>query len=320
MNNTDKGNIVTYSNRNCVFYTPSAVYGDYDNKYLFKTKWKENTQYTISFDILKTGANNRTVDIVYTDETYSQISNLTAVDTWEHKTITSTVGKTIKYIKPSYTAGNTYIDINSFMVEEGTTASQYITNQTQTKTFPLGTEKLYLGDYLADDGIHHVRAQKIYDGSSDEDWSRTGNAGSGATIRYTISNPGMKLVRAQVVSNMFYQWGGNQTDNFIMTHANSNIFWIGSTQIDSLADLTEFRQWLSENNLIVEYELEEEEIVPYTQEQQIAYNEIKSMLSYEGQTNIYSTNTTSPIFDVEAYQNTKLLLENIENRLTLVEG
>ena len=46
--------------------------------------------------------------------------------------------------------------------------------------------------------------------------------------------------------------------------------------------------------------------------------EISKTLSYQGQTNI--TSNTIALFDVEAYQSTKLILQNIDSRLTLVEG
>lgn len=46
--------------------------------------------------------------------------------------------------------------------------------------------------------------------------------------------------------------------------------------------------------------------------------EISKTLSYQGQTNI--TSNTIAMFDVEAYQSTKLILENLDSRLTLVEG
>ena len=46
--------------------------------------------------------------------------------------------------------------------------------------------------------------------------------------------------------------------------------------------------------------------------------EISKTLSYQGQTNI--TSNTIALFSVEAYQSTKLILQNLDSRLTLVEG
>ena len=48
---------------------------------------------------------------------------------------------------------------------------------------------------------------------------------------------------------------------------------------------------------------------------------INNAISYEGQTNISGTSSgINPLFDVEAYQSTKLLLENALNRLELLES
>ena len=68
-------------------------------------------------------------------------------------------------------------------------------------------------------------------------------------------------------------------------------------------------QYQNETPVIVEYELEEEVIVPYTSAQQEVYNQIKQALSYEEQTNIRgSSNGSNPIFSVEAYQDAKVIL------------
>ena len=48
---------------------------------------------------------------------------------------------------------------------------------------------------------------------------------------------------------------------------------------------------------------------------------INNAISYYEQTNISGTSSgINPLFDVEAYQNTKLILENLDNRLSLIEG
>ena len=84
-------------------------------------------------------------------------------------------------------------------------------------------------------------------------------------------------------------------------------------------DLAAFKSWLSTHNIILYYELKtaiEEQITDATLISQL--EEISKALSYQGQTNI--TSNTIALFDVEAYQSTKLILENLDSRLTLVEG
>ena len=91
---------------------------------------------------------------------------------------------------------------------------------------------------------------------------------------------------------------------------------IRNTPFTSISD---FKTWLSTHNTIVYYILEtptDTEITDATLISQL--EEISKTLSYQGQTNI--TSNTIALFDVEAYQSTKLILENLDSRLTLVEG
>ena len=84
-------------------------------------------------------------------------------------------------------------------------------------------------------------------------------------------------------------------------------------------DLAAFKSWLSTHNTILYYVLAtptDTEITDTTLISQL--EEISKTLSYQGQTNI--TSNTIALFNVEAYQSTKLILENLDSRLTLVEG
>lgn len=122
INNSSVAYLEIRDNRLCLNYNANAGYNDYDNKYMFKTDWKENTQYTISCDIYS-GSTTGNIRIVYTDNT----SNNTTItsNTWTHLTLTSTANKTIKYITAYYMSGRTYIDLDTFMINEGTTALPY---------------------------------------------------------------------------------------------------------------------------------------------------------------------------------------------------
>lgn len=125
INNSNIASILNFDNRHCLLYSAQAGYGDYANKYLFKTEWKENTQYTFQLDVRKQTATNTTIAIEYTDGTNATFPAVSAINNWEHITYTSASNKTIKYIRPNYTDGGTFIDLNTFMVEEGSTATSY---------------------------------------------------------------------------------------------------------------------------------------------------------------------------------------------------
>ena len=84
----------------------------------------------------------------------------------------------------------------------------------------------------------------------------------------------------------------------VCAFANNKNLHINISGITTLAD---FKTWLSTHNTTVEYELAEEEITPYTSEQQTAWEQIKQLKSYYEQTNISgSSDEVSPIFEVTA--------------------
>ena len=178
-----------------------------------------------------------------------------------------------------------------------------------------------LGDYLADDGIHHLKKQIVLNGT--ENWA----IGFHGTNSYQLRIIGIKYPLSTYDTKVFIKSSHfrgipitnrlTSGDNVIYLDTSPTIY-IRNTSFTSISD---FKTWLSTNNVTIEYELANEEITPYTAEQQQVYNLRKKALSYEEQTNISgSSGESNPIFDVEAYQSTKLILENLDSRLTLVEG
>ncbi|MBR3163583.1 MAG: hypothetical protein IKF17_05750 [Clostridia bacterium] len=194
----------------------------------------------------------------------------------------------------------------NIQLEQGTTATAYTPHKKQTYTFPLGTQRLMLGDYLADDGIHHG---EIYSRLTvNDNWIKNGT-------RYELDLDGYSDGLHSIICTHFTQ-ASNWTEH--TSSVNNTIILYKATSWDKtrisintndFSTLAEFKQFLNDNSVYAEYELAEEEITPYTTEQQQAYNEIKQALSYEEQTNISgSSDEANPIFSVEAYQSMKLVL------------
>ena len=210
--------------------------------------------------------------------------------------------------------------LDTFQFEKGLTATPYTPHQDQTFTFPLGTEKMYLGDYLADDGIHHVRNRQIVNSSSIIEYISTYKYFRVRLDHKSISN------RSNPFSNYFSKVTANGTR---IASANTAFYvWLFDENGIFEADVANFKAFADEcennnNPLAIEYNLEKEEITPYTPAQQEVYNAIKEAISYEGQTNISgSSEEANPIFEVEAYQSTKLILDEIDNlkaRVSLLE-
>ena len=227
-----------------------------------------------------------------------------------------------------YKGNATFVAPNDAQIENGTTATTYVEHKEQTFTFPLGNEKLMLGDYLADDGIHHVRGQVVLNGNSNEVYGvgSEGDTTNGFTVftGFNISNIKQGFDKI-VLSNKFRFIEREQltsTDiNFITAGVSSIVVINIERSALSEASATGFKTWLQSNPVTVEYELAEETITPYTSAQQTVYNAIKEAISYEEQTNISgSSGGSNPIFDVEAYQSTKLVLQDFATAIVALGG
>lgn len=168
------------------------------------------------------------------------------------------------------------------------------------------------GSYLADDGVHNVRGQKILDGSDDEGW-----VDNAVSNHYSIHKN--KFINVNAPS------GSTNTlcSHFVnVTSGNSNAgrFYTGGSYFNfnnnGFATLSEFKQWLSNNPITVEYELAEEEIVPYTEEQQEAWNNIKKLTSYKNTTNILTSSETEVIY----YKDLETMFNNINTAIVSLGG
>lgn len=165
---------------------------------------------------------------------------------------------------------------------KGTEILDYEPYKSQVAYFPLAEgQKLMEGSYLADDGIHHSRGQVVFDGSDDENWQieGTNNFYSNIVIQNSKSSS-LVLCNYQKSINK----GLGESENCFIS--NSKKFNFQSDTINHT--VADFKNWLSTHNLIVEYELAEEEVVPYTAEQQTAWNKIKALMTYKNITNITS--------------------------------
>lgn len=187
--------------------------------------------------------------------------------------------------------GNGYSFTNyklKLQLEQGV-ATEYEENQEQTVYFPLAEgQKLYKGSYLADDGIHNVRGQVILDGSNDEDW--TVYAVSDAfsytyVVRILGSAVGLQKSLCSHFKNVNYTWVNTigKVGQYCDHPSSVNKYF--NTDKSTLAL---WKAWLQSNPITVEYELPEEEIIPYNTEQQAAWNSIRELHTYKTVTHIYS--------------------------------
>ena len=209
-----------------------------------------------------------------------------------------------------------------------TVANKEKTEQ-QTVTFPLAEgQRLMLSDYLASDGIHHVRKQMELDGT--EDWALALTNTDTLTFQIVNNNLPVKIPNDNdeivMISNYFKGFSRNQFNNDKETESISPNISNGSKAIiitinkTTAENLNDFKSWLAAQKqaatpVIIEYELAEEEVEAYTEEQQEAYNQLINLKAYEEETNVYSTNSTSPIFKVTAVKDINSVITQLNTVL-----
>lgn len=186
-------------------------------------------------------------------------------------------------------------------INKGTVAKAYEPYKQQTECFPLSEgQKLYKNSYLADDGIHHKRNQVVLDGSDDEGWTLlnpkknsyklsnfiNGNGNYNSFNYPILSNYFKSDTQANVfegVKNTIQALGGNVNGLYISFGKDSDI--------NSVSLLRTFlkAKYDAGTPVIVEYELAEEEIVPYTETQKEAWEKLRHFTLFRGINNITST-------------------------------
>lgn len=180
---------------------------------------------------------------------------------------------------------------NNLQIEEGNTQTDFEEYEGITLPFSLTDgQKIYDRDYLADDGIHHVKTQYTFNGTEG--------------FQKSSSYPG-SFYR----SWSYFQKVGKTRVLFLCTHLKyvatdseysigkclsdgSCSLWLGNS--NEFPNVTAFQTYLAEQYqngtpVTIEYPLAQEEIEPYTQIQQQQYNAIKKAKSCNNITYIFST-------------------------------
>lgn len=166
-----------------------------------------------------------------------------------------------------------------------------LSNQDGSKTkqinFPLSEgQKLMKGDYLARDGIHHVRKQKTLPNATN--LIETNVFGTDCKLAYyplegseaTGRNYDFKSNKIAPANEVWGQYKGYKNGT------NINVL----TTLDDT--LENFNSKISGS--IVEYELAEEEIEEYTETQKEIYNNLTHLIMYNGQNTLSSSNELKP--------------------------
>lgn len=260
-------------------------------------------------DIVTQGTStNMLMMFYYEDETeYARYISPTYVSKSLPLNIIKNVTKVRIYSQDGYNSSqNVTTTFKNLMISKN--GGDYVPHEEQTITFPLAEgQVLHEEDYLAEDGIHHKRKTVILDGT--ENWSVIQD-----NIFYITLND-IKLLAEAMSSHFAYTQKKltDLNDNEFTTMAGQGYsVWIkreGLTLDQWKAYLAE--QYANGTPITVEYDLAEEEIEPYTAEQQVAYNKIKELYSYEDVTHISSDDEIKPKYEVTYLRDLQKLFNNM---------
>ena len=188
-----------------------------------------------------------------------------------------------------------------------------LSNQDGSKTkqinFPLSEgQKLMKGDYLARDGIHHVRKQIELNGT--ENWRMPATNEENAVfcnLQNTTIYDYASDYDVQLSSH--FLWKGRKAgyQNALDTSGvgistfieknNKYVYFVVPLSIASTVE--EWKTWLTEQKqmgtpVIMEYKLTKEEIELYIKTQQEVYNNLTHLIMYNGQNTLTSSNELKP--------------------------
>lgn len=203
-------------------------------KDLVDYKFKENTQYTISFDIkVASDGHSGRISIDYSDGTTNRTAYINSTE-YTHYELVSRADKTITKIYYGYSSNRT-ITIKNVQLEEGTEETSYAPYRGKTTLIPLNAT-LCDGDYLdTDEGVeHHANTTANV---SEYTWTY-----SSSRVAFNRQFSDYKI--GEIIISDEYTWGGrigsasdvtNKPDMTIWYQDNGQVF-IKDSRYTTLAD------------------------------------------------------------------------------------
>ena len=295
-------------NKNCIVFLNTQFRSEKGFKGL-KFNYKKNTRYVIRgkfriYDTSITSGKDLWVGAYDKDGNSIGHDNYQANGSkWIQFSFLTDINSSFDHIGFSYgTAEYWCLDMDSLEIYEGTSVREVPKSQVQTITFPLAEgQKLYEGSYLAADGIHNKRTQiKLL--SSDDNFFVS------ALGTYQVFGRTQKGVKqgSRLLSNYFKDYGSVSAIKDTVGIANDSTADRIYVSNGISTTLDEFKDWLNKcenagRPVIVEYELAEEEIIPYTTTQRQIYDKLKALTIKDGYTHLSINGLGSISLDYNGY-------------------
>ena len=205
---------------------------------------------------------------------------------------------------------------------------KFVIHEEQILTFPLKEgQLLHLGDYLADNGIHHKKQTIVFDGT--ENIIIAYNDETIDSFRIAINSKYNQMLGYQIDDKCSHfknlghtpAWG-RQANTFALSSEGYLYIFFEKNKITSE---TEAKNWITEqyNNgtpLTAEGTLEEEYVEPYTEEQQAVYNELKNLILYKGYNYITCTDETKCKMQLTYRPDNNIKIKSLEERVAALEN
>lgn len=195
-------------------------------------------------------------------------------------------------------------------ISKGIVPTEFEKYKSNSWIFPLEPgQKLYEGSYLAEDGIHNTRTQKEFSGAKEERFEINTNYSTESMLVAQILVNDMKTGTQNIISN-YFSYNSITKTGTIKAAGNYLLFGLDKS---TFPDIETFKTFLAqkkaeENPVLVEYELAEEEIIPYTEAQQAVTNE--KLYTYKNVTNISVDNELATL-DITYKKDIETMFNNI---------
>lgn len=275
--------------------------------------------YRLTVDVIS-GNISSAITISLRDENNEVIDNVNISNTGASKTITTT--KETKYIGTYLAVGKVFNKYKiRIQLEKGSTSTEFQPHAEQNISFPLEEGQVFAqNDYIDDDGIHHVRQQKIYNGS--EDW-RQWSASLENVERFYLNIDGSKLNKDTLTNRFSYELSTGDYEHFRYSTTQGKdsqfVLFINKSRLETV-NVAGLKKWLQENLLEIEYELAEEVVEPFTEEQARVWEQIKKIKTYKNVTHISSEDETPATMDMVYVRDLQTYLDNLNTRIEVLES
>lgn len=305
--------------KNCIVFTNASYRATFGFKGL-QGRYKKNTQYVVRFkarcydtsisgsSALFIQAYNKNGDLIGSD------SHNAHGATWMQFSFVTNTNSSLDYIDFSCGKQTEWcIDLDSFEIYAGTSVKAVDKNEDTDAVIQFNKgQKLMEGDYLADDGIHHIKTQIVLDGVTDGLKVSTVTKHSN-DIYYCVVNlvkqslNNTDNVNGLYCSHLMPRYGVEPGNCYI---AGSGLFLVLVLTDQTLITADAANEWLAmqkEANIpvVVEYKLAKEIIEPYKNTLPLWIDQ------YKNQTNIY----TSDESEVEVETTSNESLANIQREI-----